>query len=150
MKKIAVFPGSFDPFTMGHYEIVVRGIQLFDEVVIGIGKNSAKTRYFSLDILVPKIESAFASFPQVKIMTYEGLTADFAKSISAKFLLRGLRNTTDFEYENSIAEANKFVWNELETVFLITNPQYASVSSTIIRDIHKYGKDVSAFLPYKL
>jgi pantetheine-phosphate adenylyltransferase len=150
MDKIAVFPGSFDPFTMGHFDIVLRSVRLFDQVIVGIGKNSSKSRYFSLEQLIPKIENAFAAYPKVKVLSYEGLTADFAKSISAKFLIRGLRNTTDFEYENSIAEANKFLWNELETVFLITNPRYASVSSTIIRDIHKYGKDVSSFLPYTL
>lgn len=150
MEKIAVFPGSFDPFTMGHFDIVLRSIRLFDQVVVGIGKNSAKSRYFSLDMLIPKMEEAFKPYPKVKVIAYEGLTADFAKSISARFLIRGLRNTTDFEYENSIAEANKYLWNELETVFLITDPKYASVSSTIIRDIHKYGKDISAFLPYSL
>lgn len=150
MEKIAVFPGSFDPFTMGHFDIVLRGIQLFDKVIVGIGKNTTKARYFNVELLIPKIEEAFLNYPQVQVLSYEGLTADFAKSISAKFLIRGLRNTTDFEYENSIAEANKFLWKELETVFLITNPLYASVSSTIIRDIHKYGKDVSSFLPYTL
>lgn len=150
MSKIAIFPGSFDPFTLGHKDIVARSIHLFDEVIIGIGKNSSKTRAFDLEMLIPKIESAFVNFPQVRVLAYEGLTADFARKINARFLIRGLRNTTDFEYENGIAEANKFLWKELETVFLITSPEYASISSTIIRDIHRYGKDVSAFLPYAL
>ncbi|HEY8400080.1 MAG TPA: pantetheine-phosphate adenylyltransferase, partial [Cytophagaceae bacterium] len=144
----ALFPGSFDPFTKGHEDIVLRSLALFDEVVIGIGKNTNKTRYFSLDILIPKIESAFINHPQVKVMAYQGLTAEFAKQIGAKYIVRGLRNTTDFEYENSIAQANKYLWNELETVFLITTPSLASISSTLIRDIHKYGGDVSPFLPY--
>ena len=150
MNNIALFPGSFDPFTIGHHDIVLRSLKLFDEVVIGIGKNSAKTRQFSLEFLIPKIEESFKNFNQVRVIAYEGLTADFAKTISAKFLIRGLRNTTDFEYENSIAEVNKFLWPELETIFLKTSPEYSSISSTIIRDIYKYGKDVSSFLPYNL
>jgi pantetheine-phosphate adenylyltransferase len=150
MSRIAIFPGSFDPFTLGHYDIVLRSTALFDEVVIAIGRNSIKTRHFSLEDLVPKIENVFKDLPQVRTMTYEGLTADFAKKISARFLIRGLRNAIDFEYEKGIAEANKFLWSELETVFLITDPAFASISSTIVRDIHKYGRDVNALLPYKL
>ena len=150
MKNIALFPGSFDPFTKGHTDIVIRGAALFDELVIGVGINTAKQRYFKLDYMIPKIEEAFKAYPQVRVMAYEGLTASFAKKINAKFLLRGLRNTTDFEYENTIAQANKHQWNELETVFLITDPKLAYISSSIVRDLHKYGADVQEFLPYSI
>lgn len=150
MYKKAIFPGSFDPFTLGHSNIVFRSLSLFDEVIIGIGKNSAKVRYFELDFMIAKIEETFAAHPQVKVKAFEGLTADFARQENAKYLVRGLRNTTDFEYENTIAQANKYLWEEIETVFLITDPALASISSTLIRDIHKYKKDVNRFLPYQL
>ena len=150
MKKIALFPGSFDPFTKGHEDIVRRSVVLFDEVIIGIGKNTTKSRYFTLDVMIAKIESAFKNESKVKVLSYEGLTAEFAKKCNARFLIRGLRNTTDFEYENSIGQANKYLWEELETVFLITSPHLAYISSTIIRDMHKYGGKIDDFLPYKL
>jgi pantetheine-phosphate adenylyltransferase len=150
MKKIAIFPGSFDPFTKGHEDIVRRSLSLFDEVIIGIGKNSSKNRYFALDLMIDKIESAFKNDPKVKVLAFEGLTAEFARKCNARFLIRGLRNTTDFEYENSIGQANKYLWEELETVFLITSPHLAYISSTIIREMHKYGGKIDDFLPYKL
>ncbi len=148
--KKAIFPGSFDPFTLGHSNIVFRSLSLFDEVIIGIGNNSSKVRYFELSYMIGKINEVFKDHSQVSVMAFEGLTADFAKQQDAKYLIRGLRNTTDFEYENTIAQANKYLWEELETVFLITDPLLASISSTLIRDIHKYRKDVDNFLPYKL
>ncbi|CAD5280821.1 MAG: pantetheine-phosphate adenylyltransferase [Imperialibacter sp.] len=148
--KTAVFPGSFDPFTLGHFDIVVRSLKLFDEVIIAIGHNSQKKRYFPLETMLSKIESAFVKYPQVKIVTYDELTADLAKRLGAKVLLRGLRNTTDFEYENSISQVNRYLNDEIETMFLITSPKYAPISSTIIREVHKYGGDVKAFLPYEL
>jgi pantetheine-phosphate adenylyltransferase len=150
MKKIALFPGSFDPFTKGHMDIVIRGAALFDELVIGVGINTAKQRYFKIEDIISKIEEAVKEYPHVKVMPYEGLTASFAKKINAKFLLRGLRNTTDFEYENTIAQANKHQWEELETVFLITDPRLAYISSSIVRDLHKYGANVQEFLPYSI
>ena len=150
MYKRAIFPGSFDPFTLGHSNIVLRSLALFDEVIIGIGKNSAKVRYFELDYMIGKIEETFKDYPKVRVKAFEGLTADFARAEQATYLVRGLRNTTDFEYENTIAQANKYLWDELETVFLITEPSLASISSTLIRDIHKYKKDVNKFLPYNL
>ena len=148
--KRALFPGSFDPFSLGHHDIVLRSLRLVDEVIIGIGKNSAKSRHFSLEMLIPKIEESFKNYPQVKVASYEGLTANYARSIDAKFLIRGLRNTIDFEYEKSISHGNKFLWEDLETIFLVTEPALSAISSTIIRDLHKYGKDVSSLLPYKL
>lgn len=149
MKK-AIFPGSFDPFTKGHTNIVERSVLLFDEVIIGIGNNPQKKRYFPIEYMVEKIQSVFIHEPKVKVLIYEGLTADFAKKQGANYLIRGLRNTTDFEYENSICQANKYLWKDLETIFLITNPAYASISSTIIREIHRFNGDVTELLPYKL
>jgi len=149
-KKIAIFPGSFDPFTRGHEDIVLRGRLLFDEVVIGIGHNSQKQRYCPISLMIERINETFAQYDNVRVETFVGLTAVFAQKIGANYLLRGLRNTTDFEYENSIAQANRHVNKELDTVFLITSPQFAYISSSLIRDIHKYGKDVTEYLPYEL
>lgn len=150
-KRIALFPGSFDPFTKGHEDIVLRGLQLFDEIIIAIGYNSQKnTRYFDISLMVEKIEKTFERYPEIKVLTYAELTAGLAKKHGAKFLLRGLRNTTDFEYENSISQVNRKLYTELESVFLITSPQLTWISSSIVREVHKYGGDVSDFLPYKL
>src|SRR6185312_10657170 len=150
MKKTALFPGSFDPFTTGHEDIVLRSLKLFDEVIIGIGVNTAKKRYFAAELMEEKIKHTFKNYPNVKVGSYEGLTAHFAKQMNAKFLIRGIRNTTDFEYENSISQGNKFIWQELETVFLVTSPSLAALSSTIIRELHRYGENIDAFVPYKL
>lgn len=150
-KRVALFPGSFDPFTKGHYDIVERGLKLFDEIVIAIGYNSQKqNRYFPIDSMMENIGLSFAHEPRVSAITYSELTATLAQRMGARFLLRGLRNTTDFEYENSVSQVNRYLYPELETVFLITSPSYAAISSTIIREVHKYGGDVSEFLPYKL
>lgn len=149
-KRIALFPGSFDPFTKGHEDIVLRSLTLFDEVVVAIGYNSAKTRYFDVNFMVGKIEDAFAEDDRIKVVVYNELTADLARRTGAQYLVRGLRNTTDFEYENSISQVNRYINEGLETVFLITSPQLAHISSTIIREVHKYGGDVDAFLPYKI
>lgn len=149
--KIAIFPGSFDPFTKGHHDIVVRSLELFDKLIIAIGHNSQKNRrYFELDMMIEKINNLYQGEPRVETVIYDELTAELAKKHEAKFLVRGLRNTTDFEYENSISQVNKSINVELETVFLITAPELAQISSTIIREVHKYEGDVSPFLPYKL
>jgi pantetheine-phosphate adenylyltransferase len=151
MKRIALFPGSFDPFTKGHEDIVLRGLTLFDEIIIAVGYNSAKSkRYFEIEMMIDKIHETFKSYPSISVQTYAELTAEFAKKNNAKFLLRGLRNTTDFEYENSISQVNKHLNGTLESVFLITSPQLASISSSIIREVHKYNGSVTDFLPYKL
>jgi pantetheine-phosphate adenylyltransferase len=150
-KRVALFPGSFDPFTKGHYDIVERGLKVFDEIIIAIGYNSSKqTRYFAIDEMVESINSSFTNESRVSVITYSELTATLAQRLGARYLLRGLRNTTDFEYENSVSQVNRYLYPALETVFLITSPSYAAISSTIIREVHKYGGDVKEFLPYPL
>ena len=149
MKKIAFFPGSFDPFTKGHEDIVLRGLTLFDEVIIGIGHNASKARYFTIEKMINWIEETFDE-KAVRVVSYNDLTANVAKDMGAEFLIRGLRNTTDFEYENSIAQVNRYLVENLETVFLITAPHLAPISSTIIRDLHRYGTNIDDFLPYNI
>ncbi|MBS1978140.1 MAG: pantetheine-phosphate adenylyltransferase [Bacteroidetes bacterium] len=151
MKRVALFPGSFDPFTKGHEDIVLRGLKLFDEIIIAVGYNSSKNqRYFKIDFMLEKIRETFVKYPQINVVTYSELTAELARKHQARFLLRGLRNTTDFEYENSIAQVNRFLNEELESVFLITSPPFAAINSSIIREVHRYGGDVSPMLPYQL
>ncbi len=151
MKRVAIFPGSFDPFTKGHEDIVLRGLGLFDEIIVAIGYNNEKSnRYIEIEKMVNLISQTFKNYPNISVQTYAELTAEFARKNGARFLLRGLRNTTDFEYENSIGQVNRFLNAELESVFLITSPQFASLSSSIIREVHRYGGDVSKLLPYKL
>jgi pantetheine-phosphate adenylyltransferase len=150
-KRIALFPGSFDPFTKGHEDIVLRGLQLFDEIIIAIGYNSQKSqRYFEINLMIKHIESAFKKYPNIRVEHFDKLTAELARERGAQFLLRGIRNTTDFEYENSIAQVNRELYTELESVFLITSPKFAWISSSIIREVHRYKGNVSEFLPYKL
>lgn len=151
MKRIALFAGSFDPFTSGHEDIVLRGLKMFDEIVIAIGYNSQKSsRYFPIELMVDRITETFAGNTNIKVITYSELTAELARREGAKYLLRGLRNTTDFEYENSVAQVNRQLNSELESVFLITSPQFAYISSSIIREVHRYGGDVAKLIPYKL
>ena len=151
MRKIAVFPGSFDPYTNGHHDIVMRSLNLFDEIIIGIGYNSSKqNRYFDINTMVAKIEEVYKDIPEVTVVVYNELTSTLAKKCGAGFLIRGLMNTTDFEYENTIIKMNRYLNDGLETVFLITSPEFASISSTIIREVHRYGGSVSKFLPYEV
>lgn len=151
MKKIALFPGSFDPFTKGHHDIVLRSLKLFDEVIVAIGYNSAKkNRYFEIEMMVEKISSLYLGDDRVKVLVYNELTSSLAKTQGANFLVRGLRNIIDFEYENTISQMNRNLNPDLETVFLITSSKYAAVSSTIIREVHRYNGDVSDYLPYQL
>jgi pantetheine-phosphate adenylyltransferase len=150
MKKVAIFPGSFDPFTKGHENIVLRGAELFDEVIVAIGNNSTKERHFPIAMMEEKIRATFKNKASVRVMSFKGLTSNFAKEMGANYLLRGLRNTTDFEYENTIAQVNAHLNKDLETIFLITSPSLAYISSSIVRELHKFGGDVKPFLPYDL
>lgn len=147
MKNKAFFPGSFDPFTKGHADVVNRGLKLFDEIIIGIGTNTAKQRYFEIPEIEKAIERAFQGNERVKVVHYDDLTALVAQKYGARFIIRGLRNTTDFEYENTISQVNRQVGDDLETVFLITSPQFAPISSTIVRELHKYGADITPYIP---
>lgn len=144
--KRAIFPGSFDPFTLGHYDIVLRGLKLFDEVVIGIGRNSIKKETFPIREREAAIQKIFKDEPHVRVEIYDSLTVDFAKEVEADFILRGARCLSDFEYERNMAEANKELGG-LETILLYTRPEYAHISSTLVRDLYSYNKDVNAFLP---
>lgn len=144
--KRAIFPGSFDPFTIGHYDIVKRGLSLFDEIVIGIGRNSVKKDTFPIRERLAAIEKIFADEPRIRVQIYDCLTIDFAKEVSAQFILRGIRCVEDFEYERNMAEANKQLGG-IETILLYTRPEYAHVSSTLVRDLYSYNKDITPFLP---
>lgn len=151
MKKIALFPGSFDPFTKGHEDIVLRSLKIVDELVIAIGYNSQKNvRYFEVESMKEKIAKTFAAYPSIRVVIYNELTATLAKKYEASVIIRGLRNTTDFEYENSISQVNRDLNADLETLFFITSPPYAAISSSIVREVHRYGGDVSNYLPYAL
>jgi pantetheine-phosphate adenylyltransferase len=144
--KRAIFPGSFDPFTVGHFSIVQRGLSFFDEIVIGIGLNQSKKTLFSVEKRLDIIQQAFIDEPRVKVASYNSLTVDFALSVEADFVLRGLRSVGDFEYERTIADANRKLTG-VETVILFTESKYSYISSTVARDLITYGKDITAFLP---
>ncbi len=144
--KRAIFPGSFDPFTIGHYSIVQRGLHIFDEIIIGIGHNQSKKTLFSAEKRLQIIQDAFADAPRVKVQIYNSLTIDFAKEVDAAFILRGLRTVADFEYERTIGDTNRII-SGVETVILFTEAAYAHISSTVARELMSYGKDISAFLP---
>ena len=144
--RIAVFPGSFDPFTIGHYDIVMRALNLFDEIIIGIGRNYTKRETFPLCERLAAIQRIYDNEPRVRVEVYDGLTVDFAAEHHAQFILRGVRSTLDFEYERNIAETNKQL-SGIETILLYTRPEYAHISSTLVRDLHSHGKDISQYLP---
>lgn len=147
MSKIAVFPGSFDPITQGHFDLVLRALPLFDEIVVAIGVNSQKRSLFDLEQRKEWIKNVFEPYPQVSVDTFDGLTAHFCQRIGSQYLLRGLRNASDFDYEKTISQLNHIVGGGIETVFLISQPAYSHISSTIVREIIKGGGDASPFLP---
>ncbi|MCR9227756.1 MAG: pantetheine-phosphate adenylyltransferase [Flavobacteriaceae bacterium] len=142
----ALFPGSFDPLTLGHYDIIKRGVTLFDELVIAIGINADKTYMFPLEERVRFIEEAFQDEPKIKVTTYKGMTVDFCKKIDANFILRGLRNPADFEFEKAIAHTNRKL-SEIETVFLLTSSGKSYISSSIVRDVIRNGGDYTGLVP---
>jgi len=144
--KRAIFPGTFDPFTIGHYSIVQRGLSLFDEIVIGIGLNQTKKSLFTVEKRLEMIRQAFEGEHRVKVQSYNSLTIDFALAVQAEYVLRGLRTVGDFEYERTIADTNRKLTG-IETVILFTESDYSFISSTVARDLISFGKDISAFLP---
>ena len=145
MKK-AIFPGSFDPITLGHVDIINRGATLFDEIIIAIGENSSKDYMFSIDERVAFIESAFKDNPKISVMNYSGLTIDFCKEIEVDFIMRGLRNPADFEFEKAIAHTNRHL-STLETIFLLTSSQTSFISSSIVREVIRYEGDYKKLVP---
>ena len=144
--RIAIFPGSFDPFTIGHASIVRRGLEMFDKIVIGVGYNTNKRSFLTPEERVAAIEKVYASEARVKVVAYDDLTADLARREQARFVLRGIRSVKDFEYERDTAGINHRL-SGVETVLLFTEPHYADISSTIVRELLAFGKDVSEFLP---
>jgi pantetheine-phosphate adenylyltransferase len=147
MEKIAVFPGSFDPFTIGHESIVKRASAMFDKIIIMIGFNANKKSFFSIEKRVKWINQVFENQPKIEVIVHEGLTVDFCRAVGARYILRGLRTASDFEYERAIAQVNKKMHPEIETVFLLTLPEHTPINATIIRDIVFHGGDASMFLP---
>ena len=147
MASICLFPGTFDPLTLGHVDIINRALPLFDKIVVGIGSNVAKAPMFSTEQRVAWIDEIYKDEPKVKGASYDGLTINYCKKIGAKFILRGIRYVSDFEYEKTIADANRTLDNSIETIFLTGEPKYTSVASTIVRDIIRNGGDASLFLP---
>lgn len=150
MKKTAVFPGSFDPFTIGHEAIVRRAFSLFDEIIIAIGANALKQNYYSLETREKMIRLVFEDEPRITVSNYKGLTVDYCKTLGARYLIRGLRTAADFEFERAIAQTNRVIRPDVESVFLLTAPEHSHINSTIVRDIIKSGGDASAFVPRTL
>ena len=150
MDKTAVLAGSFDPFTVGHESIVRRALPLFDAIVIAIGSNTTKQNFFTLEKRMQMIRDVFVGEEKIKVDKYEGLTVDYCRIIGATYLLRGLRTSSDFEFERAIAQLNKSMYPEVESVFLLTLPEHTHINSTIVRDIIRYGGDAKKFLPEKI
>ena len=150
-QRIAIFPGSFDPFTVGHHSIVMRALPLFDKIVVAIGTNAAKYAMMSESRRVEALRELYADNEKIEVISYEGLTVDAAKMCGAKFILRGVRMIQDFEYEKNLAEVNRSI-SGLETILLYTLPEFGHISSSIVRELIRYGRDVSSLLPdgYKL
>jgi pantetheine-phosphate adenylyltransferase len=147
MEKIAIFPGSFDPITCGHVSVIRRAIPLFDKIIVAIGINALKSTYFDLEKRVAMIQAVFADNDTIEVQSYSGLTIDFCREVNAKFLLRGLRTSADFEFERSIGQMNKQMNPDIETIFLLTQPEHTALNSSIVRDILRHNGDVSKFVP---
>ncbi len=147
MKRIAVFPGSFDPVTKGHENIVRRSAPLFDELVVAIGVNADKKSYFPLDKRVEWLKIVFADLKNIRIDHYHGLTVDYCLKQNANYILRGLRTSADFEFERSVGQVNKMLYPQIENIFMLTRPEHTPINSSIVRDIHRNGGDISLFVP---
>jgi pantetheine-phosphate adenylyltransferase len=147
MQRICLFPGTFDPVTIGHIDVIDRALNLFDKLIIGIGINASKQPMFTLEQRAGWIREIFKNEPRVEVSGYEGLTVDFCKKVEAKYILRGIRYISDFEYEKAIADMNRMLVTDIETIFLTCSPLYSTISSTIVRDVIRNGGDASMFIP---
>ena len=150
MEKIAVFPGSFDPITKGHESIVLRSLSLFDKTIIAIGENADKKQFFPIDLRMKWIEHVFVDLPSVSVVIYSGLTVDLCEQHNAKYILRGLRTSADFEFERGIGQINKNLISDIETVFLLTKAEHTAITSSIVREIFRHGGNIDQFIPDKL
>jgi len=145
--KTALFPGSFDPITIAHVDILKRALPLFDKIVVGIGLNSSKQSYLSAEKRQEIVSACFSNFNNVEVKLYEGLTIDFCKKLNVQYMIRGIRSVSDFEYERAISQINQTMMPEVETIFILSKPEYSAISSTIVRDILRNHGDISKFLP---
>ncbi|MGM0612306.1 MAG: pantetheine-phosphate adenylyltransferase [Bacteroidota bacterium] len=149
-KKIAVFPGSFDPITVGHKSIILRAEKIFDKIIVAIGENAQKKHCFSIEQRMEWINTVFKDYPDIEADSFTGLTVDYCKKIGANYILRGLRTSADFEFERSIGQVNKMLYSNIETVFLLTKPEHTPMNSSVVRDILKHGGDASQFIPEEI
>ena len=146
MNNTAIFPGSFDPITIGHKSLILRTYELFDKIFIAIGNNSEKKNSFSIEERINWIKETFEGFEKIEVAVYEGLTVDFCKTVGAKYIIRGVRTAADFEFEKGIAQINRKI-SGIETIILFSEPEYSHISSSVVREIYKYGGDISQFVP---
>ena len=149
-ERIAIFPGSFDPYTLGHHDVVLRALPLFDKIIIAIGKNSKKQKVFSEEFMKDKLDELYKGNSKIETKIYQKLTVDFAKEENANFILRGLRNGTDLDYEKSIALSNKKLDHKIETIFLLTSAEHSMINSSIVREVYKTGRNINDFLPFTI
>ena len=147
MQKIAIFPGSFDPITRGHENIIQRAVPLFDKIIIAIGQNTDKKNHFSIKERIGFLKTVFIDFPTVEVDQYSGLTVEYCRKVGANYILRGLRTSADFEFERSIGQVNKKLYPEIETIFYLTLPEFTAINSSVVRDILRHGGDPSMFIP---
>lgn len=145
--KIAVFPGSFDPITIGHESIIRRALPLFDKLIVAIGENSEKQSLFCLEKRIEWLKKTFAGTDKIEVDSFSGLTVDYCRKVGAKYILRGLRTSADFEFERSVGQVNKQMYSEVETIFLLTTPEQTAVNSSVVRDIFRHGGDIRPFIP---
>jgi len=150
MTKIAVFPGSFDPITVGHESIISRALPMFDKIIIGVGINAEKEAYFPIEKRISFIKTVFEKETKIEVFKYKGLTVDFCKEMGAHYIVRGLRTSADFEFERTVAQVNKTIYPDIDTVFMLTMPEHTMINSSIVRDILRNGGDVSQFIPDKI